>query len=52
LKEAWDSAIEEVAEAVPFTAEERIENFAYDFRPYIKKFKKAAAAAKKEVRCL
>nr|CAB3264447.1 Histone-lysine N-methyltransferase NSD2 [Phallusia mammillata] len=42
LKQDWDSAVDEIQEAVPHTAEERIKIFGYDFKPYIKKLIKPA----------
>nr|XP_018670067.1 histone-lysine N-methyltransferase NSD2 isoform X4 [Ciona intestinalis]XP_026692898.1 histone-lysine N-methyltransferase NSD2 isoform X4 [Ciona intestinalis] len=40
LRPIWNSAIEEIAEAVPCSVEDRITNFKYDFKPYTKKLQK------------
>ncbi|XP_076824009.1 uncharacterized protein LOC143470047 isoform X2 [Clavelina lepadiformis] len=40
LKDDWESGISEIVEAVGISAEERIERFGYDFKPFVKSLKK------------
>lgn len=52
LKDDWDSGIEEILEASAFNNEDRITQYEYDFKPYMKEFKHLYSRRNKVLLCL